>query len=191
MKNCGFTKDKALSIEARYHELYAHSDQWVAARIQEAVKCGYVTVAFGLRLRTPMLSQTILGNRCTPYEAQSESRTAGNALGQSYGLLNTRAGTEFLDKVRRSKWAREIKPCAHIHDAQYFLVRNDADLLSWANEHLVKAVQWQELPEIQHDTVKLGGELSIFYPSWAKELSIPNGASATQILSLAQEHINP
>lgn len=189
MKNCGFSKDKAQLIEARYHELYTVSDAWVAARIQEATQCGYVTVAFGLRLRTPLLAQTVLGTRSTPYEAAAEGRTAGNALGQSYCMLNNRAQTEFLKKVRPSKWRNEIRPCAPIHDASYYLVRNDADLLSWVNKHLVKAVQWQELPEIQHDLVKLGGELSIFYPTWATEMTIPNGADGTQILQLAQEHL--
>lgn len=188
MKNCGFSKAKALSIESRYHELYAASDRWVADRIQEATKCGYVTVAFGLRLRTPLLAQTVLKTGSTPYEAEAEARTAGNALGQSYGLLNTRAGTAFLNKVRVSKWRHDVKPSAHIHDAQYFLVREDADLLAWVNVELVKAVEWQELPEIQHDKVKLGGELSIFYPTWANEMSIPNGAGVDQILSLAKEH---
>ncbi|WP_199097265.1 DNA polymerase [Dyella sp. ASV21] len=190
MKNCGFSKELAEQIEARYHELYVVSDQWVAARLEEASQCGYVTVAFGLRLRTPMLAQTILGTRSTPHEASAEGRTAGNALGQSYGLLNTRAGTDFMRQVRQSKWAHEIRPCAHIHDAQYYLVRDDADLLAWVNDRLVKAVQWQELPEIQHDQVKLGGELSIFFPTWANELTIPNGAGSDQILSLAQEHLN-
>lgn len=188
MKNCGFSKEKALRIEARYHELYAHSDKWVAERIQEAAQCGYVTVAFGLRLRTPLLAQTILGTRSTPYEAAAEGRTAGNACGQSYCLLNDRAGVEFIGKSNASKWRHDIRPCAPIHDAQYFLMRDDADLLAWANIHLVKAVQWQELPEIQHDQVKLGGELSIFYPTWADEMTIPNGAGAAQILQLAQEH---
>lgn len=191
MKNYGFSEAKAKQIEARYHELYASSDSWVAQRIQEASQCGYVTVAFGLRVRTPMLAQTVLGTRSTPFEAAAEGRTAGNALGQSYGLLNTRAGIDFLSQVRRSKWAHEIKPCAHIHDAQYYLVRNDADLLAWVNDHLVKAVQWQDLPELRHDQVKLGGELSVFYPTWAHELAIPNGADVDQILSLAKEHEEP
>lgn len=60
--------------------------------------------------------------------------------------------------------------------------------IMFTNEHLVKAVQWQEHPLIQHDTVKLGGELSIFYPTWAEELTIPNGASSVDIYQLAAEH---
>ena len=57
-----------------------------------------------------------------PYAAQAESRTAGNMLGQSWGLLNCRAGSEVMNKVRNSKYALSIKPCGQIHDALYFYV---------------------------------------------------------------------
>ena len=186
MQNCGFSEEDAKAIEANYHKLYAVSDQWVDAQLLEATKVGYVVLAFGLRLRTPILSQCILGNKRTPYEAQAESRTAGNALGQSFGLLNNRAASEFMGKVRKSEYRLGIKPSAHIHDAQYYLVRDDLPLLGWMNEHLVKAVQWQELPSIQHDVVKLGGDLSIFYPTWKDEITIPNGYDSNQIKELCQ-----
>lgn len=186
--NCGFSQDLAKEIEARYHTLYEVSDQWVQERLSRAQETGYVTVAFGLRLRTPLLAATPPGRKLGP-AAAAESRTAGNAMGQSYGLLNSRSAMAFNKQVRMSKWRLEIKPCTQIHDAQYYLARDDADLLEWLNERLVREVQWQELPEIQHDQVKLGGELSIFYPSWANELTIPNGATAAQILQLAQEHL--
>lgn len=188
--NCGFSAAQAKAIEAKYHELYAVSDAWVKDKIDAAAKCGYVTIAFGLRLRTPMLFQTILGNKKTPYEATAESRTAGNALGQSYGLLNSRAAMEFNQLMRESEYRLDIRPCAQIHDAQYLLVRDNSEVLSWVNEHLVAAVQWQELPEIQHPLVKLGGELSVFYPSWAHEFNVPNGADGNTILQLARKYIN-
>lgn len=188
VKNCGFAPEFAKQIEDRYHQLYAVSDAWVQERLRKAQETGYVTVAFGLRLRTPLLAQVRPGFRMSPMAA-AEGRTAGNAMGQSYGLLNSRSAMAFLKKVRASKWRLEIRPCAHVHDAQYYLVRDDAELLAWINEHLVREVQWQELPEIQHDEVKLGGELSIFFPSWANELTIPNGAGVDQIISLAQEHL--
>ena len=189
MVNCGFSEEKAKKIEAAYHEMYQVSDKWVQDKLAQAAKDGYVTVAFGLRLRTPMLRQCVLGTKRTPYEATAEGRTAGNALGQSYGLLNSRAAMAFGRDYRASPYRLDIKPCAQIHDAQYYLVRNDVHVLAWVNKTLVSHVQWQELPEIQHDKVKLGGELSVFYPSWADELTIPNGADADQILSLAQEHM--
>lgn len=185
MNNCGFSEAVAKGIEAAYHDLYAVSDKWVQDKLQQACKDGFVTVAFGLRVRTPLLKQCILGTRKTPHEAEAEARTAGNAMGQSYGLLNSRAAMEFGQRFRRSIYKHDIRPCAQIHDAQYYLVRDDADLIAWVNQHLVECVSWDALPEIQHPIVKLGGELSIFYPSWAEEINIPNGANAAQIRALA------
>lgn len=187
--NCGFTEQVAQAIEAKYHELYRVSDEWVAARIEEATRTGYVTVAFGLRVRTPKLSQVILGNSRTPYEASAEGRTAGNALGQSWCLLNTRASIEFLRHARSSQYAELIRPCAHIHDAQYFLIPEDMDVLCFVEEHLTKAVAWQDHPDIAHPTVKLSGEVGVFYPDWSTEMTIPRGSSPEKIKELAAEHI--
>lgn len=169
--------------------MYQVSDKWVQDRLAMAAKTGYVTVAFGLRLRTPMMAQTIMGLRSTPYEAEAEGRTAGNAMGQSYCMLNSRAAMAFMRKVRLSPYRLRIRLCAQIHDAMYFLVDNDIEVIHWLNEHLVQEVRWQELPEIQHPIVKLGGEVSIFYPTWAQECVIPNGADRDTIRQRAKEHI--
>jgi DNA polymerase-1 len=181
MKNCGFSLEIAKNIEQQYQQLYAVSIAWVNARLDQASITGYIVGAFGLRVRTPLLKQVVRGISKTPFEAEAEGRTAGNALGQSYCLLNTRAGVEFNQKVRASEFKFDIKPSAHIHDAQYFVIRDDIDVLMFTNEHLVKAVQWQDDPEIYHDQVKLGGELSIFYPHWGKEITLPNGATVETI----------
>lgn len=189
MNNCGFSLEKAKMIEEKYHQLYKVSDQWVANKLDNASKDGYVTVAFGLRLRTPLLHQVIRGNSKTPHEAEAEGRTAGNALGQSWCLLNSRAWSEFMKVVRDSEYRLDIRPCAQIHDAGYALVRDNVEIVSYVNEHLVKAVQWQDHPDIYHDEVKLGGELSIFYPTWCQELVIPNGANQDEISSLVSSYI--
>lgn len=189
MKNLGWAREKAQAIETKYHELYAVSDKWVADKLDQASKLGYVTVAFGLRVRTPLLHQVIRGNSKTPYEAEAEGRTAGNALGQSWCQLTSRACNEFMDKVRRSKHRLDIRPCAQIHDAQYMLVKDDIDAVMYANEHLVKAVQWQDDPEIAHDEVKLGGEFSIFWPTWANDITIPNYATEKEIRSIVQKAV--
>lgn len=182
MVKCGFSKEKAKLIESRYHDLYQVSDAWVAAHIEQATKVGYVTAAFGLRVRTPLLKQVVLGTQKTPYEATAEGRSAGNALGQSWCLLNNRAASEFMGKVRRSNYRTDIRPTAHIHDAQYYLIRDSIDAVKFTNEHLVKAVAWQEHPLIAHDEVKLSGGLSLFYPNWSKEISIPAEANDNQIM---------
>lgn len=187
MKNCGFPESKAKMVEKRYHDLYVVSDQWVQAKLDQAAKDGYVTAAFGLRVRTPLLSQVLRGTSKTPYEAEAEGRTAGNALGQSWCLLNSRAASEFMGKVRKSEYRLDIRPSMHIHDAQYYLVRDNMETTLYVNKHLVKAVQWQDHPDIAHPDVHLGGDLSIFYPTWANEIVIPNYATAAQITEVIKE----
>lgn len=190
MTNCGFPEAKARMVEEKYHALYEVSDQWVNQKLDDAMRDGYITAAFGLRLRTPLLKQVIRGTRKTPHEAEAEGRTAGNALGQSWCLLNSRAGSEFMGKVRKSAFRLTIKPCAQIHDAQYFLIKDDIDAIMYANDNVVQACQWQNHPDIAHPDVKLGGTFSIFYPTWDKEFDIPNNASADQIYQAVQEHMD-
>lgn len=187
MKNCGFSEEKAKTTEKRYHDLYVVSDMWVQAKLDEAAKTGYVTAAFGLRVRTPLLAQVLRGTCKTPYEAEAEGRTAGNALGQSWCLLNNRAGSEFMRKVRASEFRLDIRPSIHIHDAQYFMIRDNMDTLQYTNKHLVEAVNWQDHPDIAHPEVGLGGELSLFYPTWANEIEIPNHATPEEVHQIIQK----
>ena len=119
--------------------------------------------------------------------AAAEGRTAGNALGQSYGLLNNRAAVEFMQKVWTSPYRYDIKPVALIHDAIYLLMRDDVRVVEWANRELIKSMQWQELPEIKHGTVKLGAALDIFWPDGAHPTTLPNNADQATILKVCKE----
>ncbi|AID16870.1 DNA polymerase [Dinoroseobacter phage vBDshPR2C] len=190
MANCGFSKEKAQMIESKYKKMYQVSIQYVQEKLEQATKDGYITVAFGLRVRTPLLAQTIYGTNKTPKEAAAEGRTAGNAMGQSYCMLNSRAASAFMKKVRSSKYRLDIKPCAHIHDAQYYLVRDGAyDALMYLNTELPKEVSWQDDPEIWHDEVKLSGSVEIFYPNWNHGFDIPNAANENTIKDKIREHL--
>lgn len=183
IKNCGFSEEVAKQIEELYHKLYEHSDIFIAERIQkEAVEKGYVTLAFGLKLRTPLLKKTVLGNRYTTYEAQAEARTAGNAMGQSYGLLNNRAAVAFMKIVWKSKHRLKIMPVALIHDAIYLIIDDDLETVEFANKHLTKEMEWQDLPEIWHDEVKLGGDLDLFYPNWSHGITLSRTANQSEII---------
>jgi DNA polymerase-1 len=130
-----------------------------------------------------------MNNSKTPILASAEGRTAGNALGQSYGLLNSRASIEFMKKVRESEFKLDIKPVAQIHDAMYFLIREDINVIKYVNDNLIKAMEWQDDPKIYHDKVKLGAELSIFYPDWSKELTIKNNATIEEIEQTIQDYV--
>ena len=85
-----------------------------------------------------------MGDRATPKEAEAEKRTAGNAIGQSFGLLTNRAGIEFNSLVRNSKYRLMIKPMIMIHDALYYLIRDNTELVLWVNKKLSDAVKWQD-----------------------------------------------
>lgn len=187
MANCGFSEEEAKSIENNYHKLYKVSDEWVASKIEEATRTGFVTCAFGLRVRTPLLKQVVLGNTKTPYEAEAEKRTAGNALGQSWGLLNSRAACEFMKKARASKYATDIMVCAQIHDSIYLRWKDSIELTTWVNEHLNTAMEWQEHPDIAHPEVKLFGELAICYPTWNDAFDLPLHGSIEEITQAVKE----
>jgi DNA polymerase-1 len=185
----GFTEVEAKEIEANYHKFYVVSDKWVQDKLKEAAKTGYVTVAFGLRVRTPLLAQVIRGNSKTPHQAEAEARSAGNALGQSWCLLTNRASAEFMEKVRSGKYRLDIKMCAHIHDAMYIMVRDDMDTILYANKHIRKAAQWQDHPDIWHDKVHLDGALSIFWPNWSHEIELPEEADENALLETVRKKL--
>jgi len=187
INNCGFSEEEAKSIEARYHELYKESDIYKQKRLEQAAKEGYAEVAFGLRVRTPLLKQVLWGSENVPYEAQAEARTVGNAMGQSYCQLTNRAANAFMDRVSESDYREDIHPIAMIHDAIYLLIKDDPKILRWVNQHLIECMEWQHLPEIKHDEVKLGAELCIYYPTWADETSVPNRASWSYIKEIWDE----
>jgi DNA polymerase-1 len=192
IENFGIDPAEAMEIEKQYHLLYSVSDQWVRDQIKFAHENGYVELAFGLRLRTPGIARVVDPYKSgVPYEIKKEIKTAGNALGQSYGLLNSHAANQFMQRV----WAHSIYrtcvlPAAQIHDSQYYMVKNNLDLLKWVNDNLIDCMSWNQLPEIYHPQVGLGAELEIFFPSWADPIGIPNNASVTDIHDLLKRSIS-
>lgn len=188
MRTLGISEEEAKRIEGNFRELYRVSIEFIKSLIDKAAEDGYVTLAFGLRLRTPLLATTYLDNDKVPKEALAEARTAGNALGQGYGMLNSRAAAAFMKKVWDSEYRYDAMPIALIHDAIYIIFKDCPKLAAWVNKNLIQEMQWQELPEIAHDEVKLGAALEIFWPSWQNSVDIPNGAAAEEIKELCAHH---
>lgn len=190
IKNCGFTEEEALEIEARYHRLYEVSDAWVASKLNEVCEKGYATLCFGLRLRAPLLFKAILSSTSCPRQAHNDARSVGNALsGQSYCQLTNRASNEFMSRVRASKYRYDVLACMWIHDAIYLMVKNDIETIKWVNDNLIECMEWQDLPEIQHDQVKLGAELDLYYPTWNDTLTLPNKISQSTIVQRVDNYI--
>ena len=188
VKNCGFTEATAKSIENNYHVLYKASDEWLEDQLKLCCDKGYATVAFGLRIRTPLLARSILGNSKTLREASAEARSVGNAIsGQSHGLLNNRAAIAFMQRVWTSKHKYSVFLVSLIHDAIYLIMKDDIEVVTWVNQALTEEMAWQELPEIAHPDVKLSAELDLHHPDWSHAITLPNAASEQQILNLTRK----
>ena len=76
-----------------------------------------------------------------------------------------------------------------IHDAIYLIIKDDIEVVKWVNDSLPKEMAWQELPEIQHNEVKLGAELDLFYNGWHQPITLPNSISQTDIINICKEKI--
>ena len=187
VNNSGFVLEEAKAIVANYKDLYKESEEYATERIAQAAKDGYVEIAFGLRLRTPLLKRTVMGSSMKANISEAEARTAGNALSQSYGLLNCKAANDFMDRVYASPYKYDIMPVMQIHDAQYYIFPDDVDIVKWVNDNLIECMSWQDLPELQHDVVKLGAELDLF-PSWNVPITLKNNISIEEIYDTVSKH---
>jgi len=117
----------------------------------------------------------------------AERRSAGNALGQSYCMLNERAAIEFQKRCLASPYRYDIHPSAHIHDAQYYVVKDDVHIVKWVNDNLIECMRWSDLPELKHDTVKMSSKLELYWPNWAYSHAVPNTADESSIKEIANK----
>lgn len=182
---CGLNQEEAIAIYNNYHNLYSVSKEWVDNKIYQSSLDGFSTLAFGLRLRTHKLA-TINWNFIDS-ETKAEARSAGNAMTQSYGLLTNRAANEFRLRVLNSEYRNKIQIVALIHDAIYLEFDQSLEICKWINDNLIECMRWNELPELQHDKVKLSANLEIFHPNWSTPTEIPNGSTEQEILRIFQQ----
>jgi len=190
MQSAGLSEEVSKRVESNYHKLYHVSDTWIDGILNQAHTDGYILGAFGIKIRTPILAKTPLGSNRLPYPATAERRSAGNAKTQSYGLLNNRAAVEFMSRVHASPYRYDILPSALIHDAIYCLAKDRPDVVKWVNDNLIDCMRWQELPELQHDVVKLSAQLDVFFPDWGHAMTLKNGISKAEIRAAAKAHID-
>lgn len=184
-KNIGLPVPVAKAVEIGYHKLYGGLAAFAAVNTKFASKHGYVECAFGLRLRTPLLKQCVMGTSKTPREAESEARSAGNAITQSWGLLSNRAAIAIQKHIEDGPYRYDIFLVNQIHDAIYFIWKDDPVITHWLNNVVVKEMSWQEDPAIMSDDVKLGAEMDIGF-SWDKLQTIPNNASVEDIKAIRE-----
>jgi DNA polymerase-1 len=179
-KRTGFSMPQAIQIENSFHELYAVSGQFNANNRKLMEKNGYVECAFGLKLRTPIITKCIMGNSSTPHEADKEARSANNAVTQSWGMLLNRAMNATNTRIENAGYATSILPCNMIHDAGYFLVKDHPIYIQFLNDVLIQEMEWNDDDLIRSEEVPMKATLEIG-KSWDKQYPVPNKATLKEI----------
>lgn len=179
-KKSGFPVEQAKEIEAAFHDLYKVSAEFNNKNKEFMVTHGYVECAFGLKLRTPMIAKCVLGTSKTPYEAEAEVRSANNAVTQSWGMLLNRAVIPTDRRIEEAGYGLHILPINMIHDAGYFLVKNDPVYVKFLNDTLIEEMEWNDDDLIRSTDVPMKASLEIGH-SWDKQSKLPNGASIEEI----------
>ncbi len=179
----GLSKELAKQVEKAFLELYAVSVEWAQSNVEFMEKHGYIECAFGLKLRTPIISQCILGNSKTPYEATKEARSANNAVTQSWGMLLNRAMNATNIRIEEAGYGLRILPCNMIHDAGYFLVEDNPKSIQFLNDVLIQEMSWNDDDLIRSTDVPMSASLEIG-KSWDKLTKLPNNATLEEINEL-------
>ena len=182
-KKSGFPMELAKQIEEAFHELYKVSGDFNKDNEKFMEKHGYVKCAFGLKLKTPIISQCVLGNSKTPYEAKAEVRSANNAITQSWGMLLNRAAIATNNRIIEAGLENDILPVNLIHDAEYFLVRNDPKIVKFLNDTLIEEMEWNDHDLIRSKNVPMAAQLDIGV-SWDKQITIDNYISVEEIANI-------
>ena len=179
-KRAGFPMEQAKQIEKSFRELYKVSEEFNAHNKRIMETDGYVKCAFGLKLRTPIVSQCVLGNSKTPYEADKEARSANNAITQSWGMLLNRAMNATNKRIEDSGYSTKILPCNMIHDAGYFLVKHEARYIQFLNDVLIQEMQWNDDDLIRSTDVPMAASLEVGR-SWDTLVPLHNHATQKEI----------
>ena len=104
-------------------------------------------------------------------------------------MLNSRAMNKVMEQVDAMGLTQDILPVAMIHDATYYLVRNDVKVIETINRLAVEQAYWNDHPDIYHPEVGLGGQLDLFYPSWATPITLPEECDENCLIKTVQEHL--
>ena len=182
-KRGGFPMDQAKKIEQAYLNLYKVSGEFNTKNVKFMEQHGYVECAFGLKLRTPIISRCILGTSKTPYEAEAEARSANNAVTQSWGMLLNRAMIATDKRIEKAGYSVDILPINMIHDAGYFLVRDTPEHVKFLNDVLIEEMEWNNDDRIRSIDVPLTASLEIGR-SWDTVIKLKNKQTIEEITNV-------
>jgi DNA polymerase-1 len=170
-KTMGCSLERAREISDAYDELYKATIQYSRKNALFAKQNGYVTGAYGLKLRTPGIYSSDDGIR------SSEERSLNNMTVQSWGLLMNRAGILMQEAIERDGMTDSVILINQIHDALYLMIKDDPNVIKWVNDHLIK---YMIEDFVEDQPIPLTAELDIGY-SWDTMITLPNGISTEKV----------
>ena len=185
---CGFSKQVSNKVYSNFLKMNQVTIEWQEDKMYAAADKGYVTLAYGLRLRTPALALCAFGSSYLPKDARKQAKTATNALCQSYSQITGRASIKVFDEINASKYRGKAFQLCDIYDCLILAIPNTIDSVLFFNEMLVRIMtDISEVPELTHDIVQLEAELEICFPDWSNPIAIPNAATAKDIVQINKE----
>lgn len=166
---------RANEISDKYDELYSGLAKFAEQNTRNAKRDGYITGAFGLRLRTPRIGSKDSGL------ASSEARSSSNAVTQSWGMITSRAMNAMQQSIEADGMTNQVRIINQIHDCNYFLIRDNVEAVSYANALVTKEMsEWHFIPG---HAIGLPSELDIG-PTWADQHTLKNDATKEDIQSI-------
>ena len=101
-------------------------------------------------------------------------------------MLINRALIATNKLIEEADMEYDIYPINTIHDAAYFLVKDDPMSVKFLNDTLIKEMQWNAHPSIASNKVMMEANLEIG-KSWDKQFTLPNNANIFKIKQIIKE----
>ena len=98
-------------------------------------------------------------------------------------MLLNRAMNATNARIEEAGYSADILPCNMIHDAGYFLVRNNPECIKFLNDVLIKEMEWNDDAKIKSTNVPMKASLEVG-KSWDKLTQLNNNATLEEINEL-------
>jgi len=188
--NNGLPLEQAVKVEEGHKEMYKVLHSWSQENKITMAKQGYISCAFGLKVRTPLLAKSLIDSKITPSSVKAEFRSGNNAVTQSHGLMTTNAGVMFKKRLDNSPYRNQVLLINFIHDAIYLLIKEDAEVIEWVNNNLIDCmVKSGDYQVNGNSEVPILANLEIG-KSWDKQHELPVNCSITEINQILKEKVN-
>ena len=188
--NNGLPMDQAIKVEEGHKIMYKVLHDWSQENKLKMAKDGYISCAFGLKVRTPMLAKSLIDSKVTPSQVKAEFRSGNNAVTQSHGLMTTNAGIMFRERLECSKYRHDVLMINFIHDAIYLLVREDTEVLEWVNKNLIECMVNSGDSQVHgNKDVPILADLEIGI-SWDKQYALPLNAAQDEIAKVLRDKVH-